>query len=293
MAARRPRHVGKWRLIGRNSLPERCAWPDLVFQLIEIKMIVALQQIGLVLAGGAAMSRAYLALAVSPLLAAALIGCGGPAGDQGADYELVPEAERSPHEGGPELGYSTPSQGGSSGDTDALPARNTEPSSSSGGPRDGSAGGTPTDDPAPRGPVHYSGKLAATAAKSFGGGSFCNYTVTMKEVSVDLEVTDKIVKAEVANVMVEKIVGACSKQAASPNAHSYSLPADTNPKPPSETKETVTMAGRYTNGPASILRIDLVETGADVEATLVWKRDDNQAAPLMWTISGKVTLKKM
>jgi hypothetical protein len=142
---------------------------------------------------------------------------------------------------------------------------------------------TPATSPAdPNAKKEYVGKLAVNTPKAFGGSGHCNYTVTMKDVTVTLDITDKIIGAKVTNVMVEELKSSCGMGAAPPNPHEYRLTEGTYADLPTDKKVQLKMSGNSDNGPNCILTMTVAKKDDGYDVTLIWQRDDGQAAPLMW-----------
>jgi hypothetical protein len=213
--------------------------------------------------------RSPLAIASTTVIAAAFIACA-------ADSESPEPNELAVNRSAPRDAGGEPSSAGDDSGTAIV--------------RDGGARGEP---------AHYAGILTATKTVPFGGGANCNYRVTMKDVSMEIEVDEHVVSAKVENTMVEEVVGACGNSPSFPNLHMYSLPnaadggvTSADAGADAGSLEHLVMTGRGTNGPRTRLTVDLVREEAGYTANLTWKRDDKQAAPLMWTVTGKLTLTK-
>jgi hypothetical protein len=139
----------------------------------------------------------------------------------------------------------------------------------------------------------YAGTLAATAPVSFGGGSYCKYEITMKNVAVDLALLDsgQVDSGTVKNTAVEKAI-ACPYQPAPPNNQSFTFKSQTTN---ADGSRHLVFAGAAGNGYGTVLTADLAaaaDAGADgYTATLTWKRTD-QKAPLAWTVTAKIPLSR-
>lgn len=154
------------------------------------------------------------------------------------------------------------------------------------------AGDGGTDEVPVKPTTAYAGTLAATAPVSFGGGGFCNYQVTMKDVSVDLALLDSgsVDSATVKNTAVEKAIS-CPYAPAPPNNQSFTLQAQAKN---TDGSRHLVFTGAKTNGYGTVLTADLAAAAGDAGAgaytiTLTWKRTD-QKAPLAWTVTAKVPL---
>jgi hypothetical protein len=139
--------------------------------------------------------------------------------------------------------------------------------------------------------VDFTGKMPATNPVPFGGGGFCTYKVTMKNIAVKITVVDRVMAAEVTNTMVEEIVGTCQYTPAPPSAHSYTMTENLDRKT-TATTERLTMAGKSTNAPNTILTVQVTKNGPNYDAALTWKRNDGNDPVLLWTVNAKMVLTK-
>jgi hypothetical protein len=144
-------------------------------------------------------------------------------------------------------------------------------------------------------PIAYAGALATTAKVPFGGPPYCKYNVTLKNVTVDVQLlaTGEIADATVTDLMVEEAVS-CPHPPANPNNQSFAF--DSAQKTADGVK--VTFKGASTNSPKTSLVMTVTTSPADggvdggsdgYPADLTWTRTD-EPAPLAWKVNAKVSL---
>ena len=142
------------------------------------------------------------------------------------------------------------------------------------------------------GELAFHGTLAATATVTFGGSyadvSYCKYTVTLKNVSIDLVVQgNTLVASTVKDRMVETVVGSCGSTAQPDNAQVFALSKEA----------TATSSGGFHaeyldasgNRPQESLVIDLTKTADGYSASATWHRTDI-FHPFDWTVTGTIAL---
>jgi hypothetical protein len=203
------------------------------------------------------------------LLACSSLACSGAPPDDGRDYEIG----NAPSSG----------SGGSGGSEPAAPAP--QPTADA-----------PPSDPPPENPTvpvtkpgtPYAGTLATTASVKFGGGTYCNYDITLKNVAVDMTVSEagEIQSMTVKDLAVERAFS-CPYPPAPQNNQVFTFATATK----NGTTTHVELAGAKQNSPATSLVADVVANGAAYEASFTWKRTD-QKAPLAWTVTAKVTVSR-
>lgn len=134
----------------------------------------------------------------------------------------------------------------------------------------------------------FTGTLAATKAATFGGGSFCNYRLTMKsvEVAVRATTTGEITNATVTSLAVEEAVPPCTYTPVPPNLHKYYL-ASSSKLPGGGSHLELVMDPL--NRTAATLVVEGDFSTDSVNAALEWHRTD-QKAPLDWRVTTTVPL---
>jgi hypothetical protein len=133
----------------------------------------------------------------------------------------------------------------------------------------------------------YKGTLATTKTVKFGGSPYCEYTITIKEIGIEiLQLEDgRIALARVRNVAVETSVPPCPHPPMDPSNHDYALASATK----TASGITVKFVGAASNRPNTSLVIDLVQKGDGFDAAAEWKRID-QKAPLDWLVTATIPL---
>lgn len=134
----------------------------------------------------------------------------------------------------------------------------------------------------------FTGTLAATKPAAFGGGSFCNYRLTMKsvEVSVNATATGEITNATVTSLAVEETVPPCTYTPVPPNIHKYYL-ASSSKLPGGGSHLELAMDPLNRTEATLVLEGDFSTDALD--AALEWHRTD-QKAPLDWRVTTTVPL---
>jgi hypothetical protein len=145
----------------------------------------------------------------------------------------------------------------------------------------------PVDAPATESSTVYHGMLDQTVPVTFGGGSFCTYSITLTSVTVDVTVrpTGEVSAATVQNLNVEGIVGTCPFAPTPPSIAKYTL-SSAKPIPNGATLE---LAGDPANSPKVALTIDMVAAGTHQAVTATFHRTD-QDAVLNWSVTTQLTL---
>ena len=141
------------------------------------------------------------------------------------------------------------------------------------------------------GDLAFHGTLASTATVAFGGSymdaNYCKYSVTLKNVSVDLVVQGgQLVASAVKNQMVEAIVGTCnSNQPTIPtNLQTFALSTAATSTSGGFHAEYLSASG---NQPKESLVVDLVKDGTGYTASATWHRID-LGKPFDWTVTGTI-----
>lgn len=134
----------------------------------------------------------------------------------------------------------------------------------------------------------WKGALAATLPVDFGGGQYCQYRITLKQITVDVTAAANgdIVAANVTALAVEQVLSSsCSNTAIPAHTHYYSLTTAT--LLPSGVSH-LELAGPSTNHPAASLVIEGDFRTLAPALSLTWHRTD-YGPPLDWTVNAKVT----
>lgn len=129
--------------------------------------------------------------------------------------------------------------------------------------------------------VTYKGALDQTPPVMFGGGSFCKYTIELKQLSVELGVlpSKQVTTGRVQALNVEAVVPPCTFAPAPPVIGNYTLAS----AKPSASGMTLQFTGAATNSPTVDLVIELAAVGSAYQARLGFHRTD-QSPPLDWSV---------
>lgn len=137
----------------------------------------------------------------------------------------------------------------------------------------------------PQPTIAYHGTLAATAPVAFGGGMFCNYTITLKQLDIVVSMQSvNVAAATVQALDVESTDTACPYTVMPPALQKYTLET----AKPTPTGSTMTLSGDPANATAVALDVNTMSTTA---AQLTFHRTD-QTGALAWTVTATVPLAK-
>ena len=149
-------------------------------------------------------------------------------------------------------------------------------------------GATPPP-PAP-GAYTYRAEVTETPPVKFGGDPFCEYTITLKDIVLEVAALDsgEVVSATEQHDAVEKTVTSCSQPTIPINRHSYTL---LRTKPDAGSTELEFSAGS-SNKPKTSLVVELARSADGFVATATWKRIDI-GPPLDWQVKLTMTLTRV
>jgi hypothetical protein len=141
------------------------------------------------------------------------------------------------------------------------------------------SGGTPTT---------YKGTLAQTTPVAFGGMPYCNYTMTLKQLDLQLAIlpSKQIVSGHAEALNVEGADTACTQPLIPPSIAKYTF---TTAKP-SPSGTTLVFTGDTANAPPVTLSVDVVSAGTAFQANLGFHRTDGITASLNWTVIATIPL---
>lgn len=133
----------------------------------------------------------------------------------------------------------------------------------------------------------FKGSLATTKTVRFGGDPYCEYTMTIKQIEIEILFLEngEVGLARVRNQAVETSVPPCPHPPMDPSSHDYALKGATK----TATGVSITLVGATSNRPDTSLVLDLVTKGDGFDAAATWKRLD-QKAPLDWVVNATVPL---
>jgi hypothetical protein len=134
--------------------------------------------------------------------------------------------------------------------------------------------------------VRYVGQLSMTTPQPFGGSGYCKYTVTLKDVVIDvaLDAMQNLQWMVVDDTMLEALVGSCPFGAQPPNDQGFEYAGTPQPPQPGGTyMPTLTPLG--SNHPVETIAVTATPANATTFATTIrWHRTD-AADPLNWTVN--------
>jgi hypothetical protein len=135
---------------------------------------------------------------------------------------------------------------------------------------------------------HFTGTLAASAVTGFGGSPYCKYTITLKQIDVDVTVNAAggLAGASVTDLAVEANVQPCPNAPADPTVQKYTLASSL--KLPTGGLH-LELAPDPANHPSASLVLEGDFGGDHVMASLEWHRTDQQP-PLDWRVTAGVPL---
>jgi len=136
-------------------------------------------------------------------------------------------------------------------------------------------------------PETYRGMLDDVPPVTFGGGQFCKYTITLRQVDIQITVdsSGQVTDAEARNLNIEATVPPCPFDSLDPTIATYMFESMTM------TPEgiAVTLEAAPTNTPLAVLRLQLTRSENTYLAHFDYHRTD-QASPLDWRVIGSLAL---
>lgn len=136
--------------------------------------------------------------------------------------------------------------------------------------------------------VVYKGSLAETRPVAFGGTPFCSYTITLKQLAVELTVlrSGDVMSARVQALNVEAKDASCTFDTIPANIATYTLASSSK----SGGVTTLTFTGASTNAPQASLVATLSPPGAAFAAALTFRRTDAGDPLLAWEVKTTISL---
>jgi hypothetical protein len=121
---------------------------------------------------------------------------------------------------------------------------------------------------------------------AFGGGTFCNYTITLKQLAITLGIlpSGQVVSGHVEDLNVEAAVAPCTGGIPA-NIATYTFAS----AKPTQTGMALTFQGATTNQPHADLVVNLSTAGSAFQAQLGFHRND-QNPPLDWSVVATLSL---
>jgi hypothetical protein len=122
---------------------------------------------------------------------------------------------------------------------------------------------------------------------AFGGAPYCNYTITLKQLEVDLGIlaSGQVSTGRVQALNVEGTDANCPYMPIPPTIANYTLQSAT----PNGNATKLTFQGDPGNVPAASLVVNLSRSGSTYSAMLTFHRVD-QPAPFDWTVNATVAV---
>lgn len=145
----------------------------------------------------------------------------------------------------------------------------------------------PGQDPGtPREHVRFRGTLSSTPSVQFGGGTFCTYSVQMREVVFDVVVRDldDLTSMSIDNTMVESLVGSCP-YAPQPQSRQHFSQGSGPAGARADGSFVPMLAGAPGNQPRTAIASLVTQPGdGTLQATARWERIDIDP-PLTWVVT--------
>ena len=149
----------------------------------------------------------------------------------------------------------------------------------------GAVGSEPGDGSVAEPPTMYKATMTQTPATPFGGSPYCSYTITLKQLDVEIGIlpsSRQAVSGHVQDLNVEAVVPTtppCPYTAADPTIANYTLASAS----PSASGMTLMFQGAPANAPMVSLGVELSSVGPVYQAKLGFQRTD-EPAPLNWSV---------
>ncbi|HEX2688262.1 MAG TPA: hypothetical protein VHN14_16645 [Kofleriaceae bacterium] len=127
----------------------------------------------------------------------------------------------------------------------------------------------------------YKGTIAQTLLAAFGGTPYCNYTITLKQLEIDLEIlsSGQVTTGRVQDLNVEGTDATCPDGPIPPTIANYTLTSAT----PASGGTMLAFQGAPGNAPTVSLSALLTPSGTAYTVILSFHRID-QSPPLDWSV---------
>jgi hypothetical protein len=127
----------------------------------------------------------------------------------------------------------------------------------------------------------YTGMLSQTTPVMFGGTPYCNYTITLKQIAIDLDIlpNGRASSGHVQALNVEATDATCPNPVFPPTIANYTLSSSST----GASGTTLMFEGATGNAPMASLVGSLTPSGGQYATVLTFPRTD-QMAPLAWTV---------
>ena len=141
--------------------------------------------------------------------------------------------------------------------------------------------------------VAYHGALAATTPQPFGGKPYCDYTITLQQLSLDLVVIPSTSgPGMVESGHAEALNVEANDPKLCPNGTIPVKIARYNfmPASPVSAATALSFTGDPANAPEVTLAVQLSQAGSVYQASLGFHRDDSTIESLNWSVLATVSL---
>jgi hypothetical protein len=145
-----------------------------------------------------------------------------------------------------------------------------------------------SDTPPAEPPVTYKGTLTQTQAMPFGGSPYCDYTITLKQLEIELVIlplANQVVSGSVDDLNVEAAVPPCPNGSIPVGIARYTFA----PAAPAASNAALTFTGDSANAPNASLSVQLMSAGNVYQANLGFHRTDS-VGTLNWSVLATVPL---
>jgi hypothetical protein len=153
----------------------------------------------------------------------------------------------------------------------------------------GTVASEPKDGAVNETPIMYKATMDQTPATPFGGAPYCSYTITLKQLDVELGIlpsSKQVTTGRVQDLNVEAVVPPCQYGPTPPSIATYTLASATRSM---NGGTTLTFQGDPANAPVVSLGGELTSAGSVYQAQLGFQRTD-EPSPLNWSVLVTVTL---
>lgn len=133
----------------------------------------------------------------------------------------------------------------------------------------------------------YSGSTQQTASSPFGGVVYCHYTITLKQLMIDLAIlpTGQVTTGHVQDINVEGTDANCPNGVIPASPANYSLQSAIA----TASGQKLTFLGAPENVPTASLEVDLSRSGSSYSTVLTFHRID-QVPELNWSLTTTLPL---
>jgi hypothetical protein len=134
--------------------------------------------------------------------------------------------------------------------------------------------------------VRYRGTLATTQTVAFGGMGYCDYSVVLEDVAIDvvLRETEELAAMSIENTMTEGVVGTCPYAPQAPSRQIFSHESGHAVPLDADGKAEPALTGVVENRPMTNATSVVTVRNSAATATIRWERID-QGPPLKWVVT--------